>query len=628
MADLNNPIANLSIEDLIQLAEKPIDQYRADSAAASKRYEPYREGLGSFSQFLDRGLALPFYAGKQISGGISDALGFGSEFFGKDKLAANFRRSADIDQSDASALLNKGLTGSITDGASNIFSGPEAGIDDSLINERFIDFVPTAGFEGELAQEMSTEEKMMGMPAPIGGMSNAERVQAALFGATPAFEKSGRGEAPVKEEKFFTGEGKPKPGEMMDTDFLNTFEEALLDTGRAKGDTVTPATQEELLAKYKKEFYDATGLDSSGKVDKSAALMALGLSLMQNKAGKGFNVGKMLSAVGEAGEKALPALEKAISTAKAEGVAAGKYALSQIEKDEASAAASRNSHLKHLREMQLEHLKADLESQSKIADGPKTENFYTKEYTVGAKPLKIRYMSVVEKNQQTGTSEIVTKFQSPSTEVAEVSTRYSNASAGYGLAEELKSVLNALNAQSSTSGGQVFKLLSDRGKNLINVLGITSDNILFDEDTYQYLIDEGQEDLAKKYKQNPTTLENKAQVAQDALMARFKRFMTQETGNGISVYDSEAAKVLTGKISLGQNLNKNLKYIDELQGLFGNSVDTLDDVIMNFYDRDYYQSDKEYEKTIKKLNTSMNSVYAPLQINQNSNENQIIDVSE
>ena len=104
--------------------------------------------------------------------------------------------------------------------------------------------------------------------------------------------------------------------------------------------------------------------------------------------------------------------------------------------------------------------------------------------------------------------------------------------------------------------------------------------------------------------------------------------MTQETGNGISVYDSEAAKVLTGKISLGQNLNKNLEYIDELQGLFGNSVDTLDDVIMNFYDRDYYQSDKEYEKTIKKLNTSMNSVYAPLQINQNSNQNQIIDVSE
>lgn len=32
---------------------------------------------------------------------------------------------------------------------------------------------------------------------------------------------------------------------------------------------------------------------------------------MQNRAGKGFNVGRMLSAVGKAGSAALPALEKA-----------------------------------------------------------------------------------------------------------------------------------------------------------------------------------------------------------------------------------------------------------------------------------------------------------------------------
>ena len=32
---------------------------------------------------------------------------------------------------------------------------------------------------------------------------------------------------------------------------------------------------------------------------------------MQNKAGKGFNVSKMLGAVGEAGEKAMPAFQKA-----------------------------------------------------------------------------------------------------------------------------------------------------------------------------------------------------------------------------------------------------------------------------------------------------------------------------
>jgi len=54
---------------------------------------------------------------------------------------------------------------------------------------------------------------------------------------------------------------------------------------------------------------------------------------MQNKAGKGFNVGNILSEVGKAGEKALPALEKAKAEARAGQLAAGKYALGQRQKD-------------------------------------------------------------------------------------------------------------------------------------------------------------------------------------------------------------------------------------------------------------------------------------------------------
>lgn len=81
------------------------------------------------------------------------------------------------------------------------------------------------------------------------------------------------------------------------------------------------------LDEYKKEFAEATGINISGKPDKSSALMAFGLALMQNKAGKGFNVGRMLSSLGEAGEKAMPAFEKAKAAAKAEQLAAGKYAL-------------------------------------------------------------------------------------------------------------------------------------------------------------------------------------------------------------------------------------------------------------------------------------------------------------
>ena len=96
-----------------------------------------------------------------------------------------------------------------------------------------------------------------------------------------------------------------------------------------------PDKKERTLDEYKKEFAEATGVDISGKVDKSSALMALGLALMQNRAGSGFNVGRMLSAVGKAGSAALPALEKAKEKAQTAILAAGKYALESRSSDRA-----------------------------------------------------------------------------------------------------------------------------------------------------------------------------------------------------------------------------------------------------------------------------------------------------
>ena len=101
-----------------------------------------------------------------------------------------------------------------------------------------------------------------------------------------------------------------------------------------------PETREMSLDDYKKEFAEATGIDISGKVDKSSALMAFGLALMQNRAGKGFNVGRMLSSVGKAGEVALPALEKAKTQARNDAIAAGKYALETRASDRAIDAAN------------------------------------------------------------------------------------------------------------------------------------------------------------------------------------------------------------------------------------------------------------------------------------------------
>ena len=133
------------------------------------------------------------------------------------------------------------------------------------------------------------------------------------------------------------------------------------------------------IEEYKKEFADATGISIDGKPDKSAALMSFGLALMQNKAGKGFNIGRMLSAVGEAGEKAMPAFQQAKKEAKAEQLAAGKYALDSRAAALTKAASTRQALADRVAELsdraydrdtqlQVENLKQDGQNLRKEAE--------------------------------------------------------------------------------------------------------------------------------------------------------------------------------------------------------------------------------------------------------------------
>ena len=79
-------------------------------------------------------------------------------------------------------------------------------------------------------------------------------------------------------------------------------------------------------------------MDISGKPDISNAVTMWGLSMMQNRAGKSFNVGRLLSEIGKAGEKAMPELIAAKKEAKQTRFLAGKYALESRSKDRAKAA--------------------------------------------------------------------------------------------------------------------------------------------------------------------------------------------------------------------------------------------------------------------------------------------------
>jgi len=98
-----------------------------------------------------------------------------------------------------------------------------------------------------------------------------------------------------------------------------------------------PGVKPKTFDEYINEFGEATGLDVSGEADTKQALMSFGLALMQNRAGKGFDISNILRATGEAGEAAMPDFRKAVAEAKAIRAKAGSYALSQRESDQKKA---------------------------------------------------------------------------------------------------------------------------------------------------------------------------------------------------------------------------------------------------------------------------------------------------
>ena len=136
------------------------------------------------------------------------------------------------------------------------------------------------------------------------------------------------------------------------------LEKAMADVTALRGEDPNKKTKED----YMKEFAEATGVKIDGEPDKSHALMAFGLALMQNKAGKGFNVSNMLGAVGEAGEKAMPAFQKAKEQARAERIAAGKYALGEVK----AATTARQASLKEANARVEGLLEKTVDAQSKM----------------------------------------------------------------------------------------------------------------------------------------------------------------------------------------------------------------------------------------------------------------------
>ncbi len=243
-------------------------------------------------------------------------------------------QQAQLSSPDDYSILSNSIVGGSTDQQTGVDEDQDAAIRSQIADAQRI--TEEDGIFGDF------REPGVGIPDFVGGVPAAQAEAAAI--AKAASEAETANEGPLIETQPTIDDG----GE----------NDAVLGTasgGKAVKGADTPAKQSAVAAlddvlkqvrpdakpkdydDYMKEFADLTGLDVSGQPDNSQALMAFGLALMQNKAGKGFNVGQMLSSVGAAGEKAMPALAAARAEAKTTRIKAAEFAISRKDKDEAAA---------------------------------------------------------------------------------------------------------------------------------------------------------------------------------------------------------------------------------------------------------------------------------------------------
>ena len=422
------------------------------------------------------------------------------------------------------------------------------------------------------------------MPQPLGRLATqrARGVEAARIGAMPAEAdifalegpetapasaiaaaiaprpRAAAPEAPVAPEKppaQLTREPAPFSTE-------DAFKGAMDAYTEASGQEVQP---DKTAEDYMKEFAEVTGIDISGKPDKSAALMAFGLALMQNRAGSGFNVGNILRSVGEAGEKALPELKAAKQEARANRLAAGKYAMEQIAAGRSARAALAAEQREFAREAFLKQMELDAAAAK----------------TVGQTEIKsIDTIPVTDNlNVRRGTYDGRSVFVDGSATANTLSRGYNATTKALQTLTELENAINEI----GTSSSPTLTLVVDRMNSALAGAGLKDPNVSF-----------GEEGLSP---------EEKANALRDSILQEFKRFLTQETGNGISNVDIERALAQLGQINLFQNPQQSIFRVRETRGIFEEKLNAISPYIeMAINDPGQYANEQEYNRAMEIFN--------------------------
>ena len=382
------------------------------------------------------------------------------------------------------------------------------------------------------------------------------------------------------------------------------FKSAMDDITNIYGDGTKKDTSRKTIDEYKTDFAKATGIDVSGEPDNKLALMSLGLSLMQNKAGKDFNLSNIIGSAGEAGQAAMPLFQKAKDDARAGQVAAGKYALQETKADSLAKLATAKEKRKALSALstqfrdqkfkrQIEYIKHNNNMEIKIAEA----NFkpIDAKGKVTTQTLEGNNFLKVDTAFVTGSRNRV--FLAPVQQAEKHANTYVNILEAQGSIKEVQDILQEL--ANEPNKPSAIALLEGRVLSVLKPLGIG------DTDYSQGL---------DKIIQEGTTPEQKVQAIQARLISQYKKFLTKETGNGVSEGDIERLKQLIGEIKVGQPIAENLNRLDQLSQIFDAPQRTLEGQFNSFSKRENFRNDEEYNKTMaiinKAISTGTDDIYS------------------
>tara|TARA_R100000353_G_scaffold175223_2_gene145015 strand:+ start:100 stop:1938 length:1839 start_codon:yes stop_codon:yes gene_type:complete len=390
----------------------------------------------------------------------------------------------------------------------------------------------------------------------------------------------------------------------------NLFTETMAETEELYSDEITKA-QPKSIEEYKADFQKATGIDITGEPDNKSALMALGLKLMQNRAGKGFDLSKILTEVGRAGEETLPAFERAKDKARAGQLAAGKFALGQKMADtKALAALNKEKRLallslgkefrgkaearrlaaaKHLNAVELKELefteKKLLEYQkgkAKLSEITKNQGFAPID---GQSGLKIQ--KALRKDASVGNPLVYT--QAPD-DIRRFKDAYGNITRAR---NTLSSISGLVQDLGSDTGSPLVDQVFTKVKNIGVAIGLDPKKLFKDLVTVDK---NGEAQLVKGVGRDRLI-----SILNRTLINEYKRFLTQETGNGISNKDVDLLRESLGEVDLFANPQESLQRINEIDQIFAKTQDQITNTLTGFKDRNSYLTDDQFERAQKEL---------------------------